>query len=135
MATEVYTTEEVTLQNGKTVTVRPLSIATLRKFNRKFDELGQVDKKLKEGLPEGEELDPRDVEDASIDVLVDLAAICLKGKGVDELLDDREALEEALDTPTIYKLIEVCAGIKLNDPELAAAAMQAMQAAEQSGQI
>jgi hypothetical protein len=31
-----------------------------------------------------------------------------------------------VDIPTVHKIIEVCAGIKLNDPELEAAARAAM---------
>jgi hypothetical protein len=39
-----------------------------------------------------------------------------------DLAGNREALEEALDVPTIWKIIEVCGGIKLGDPNLIAAA-------------
>jgi hypothetical protein len=39
-----------------------------------------------------------------------------------ELAADKEALEEALDVPTIWKIMEICGGIKLGDPNLMAAA-------------
>lgn len=114
MATTVYTVEEVTLQNGTTYLFKPFNIKLLRKFMAKFNALE---------TPEN--------EDEGIDQMLDLAAICVEQ--VDkELAEDRDALEEALDNPTIYKLIEICAGIKLNDPNLIAAAAQAM--ADQVGQ-
>ena len=70
-------------------------------------------------------LETVNTEDESIDQMLSLAEICIEQ--VDkELAADREKLEEVLDNPTIYKLIEICAGIKLNDPNLLAAAAQAM---------
>jgi hypothetical protein len=38
-------------------------------------------------------------------------------------LADKEKLEDVVDLPTIYKVIEVAAGIKLNDPNALAAAL------------
>lgn len=115
MATTVYTVEEITLQNGETYEFRPLNLKLLRKFMAKFTNL-----------------EPVESEDESIDQMLELAQICLES--VDkELAADQDALEEALDNPTIYKIIEVCAGIKLNDPNLLAAAAQAM-AAQEAGQ-
>jgi hypothetical protein len=36
-----------------------------------------------------------------------------------ELADDyREHLEEILDMPTVYEVLDVCGGLKLNDPKL-----------------
>lgn len=109
MATTVYTVEDIELQNGKTYGFRPLNIKSLRQFMNVFTNL-----------------EPTETEDESIDQMIDLAAICIRT--VDkELAEDRDALEEALDNPTIYKIIEVCAGIKLNDPNLIAAALTQME--------
>jgi hypothetical protein len=36
---------------------------------------------------------------------------------------DKAKLEEIIDLPTVYKVIEVAAGIKLNDPNALAAAL------------
>jgi hypothetical protein len=38
-------------------------------------------------------------------------------------LADKAKLEEVIDLPTIYKIIEVASGIKLNDPNALAAAL------------
>lgn len=115
MATTVYTVESIELQNGKTYEFRPLNLKLLRKFMNKFTNL-----------------EPVETEDESIDQMLDLASICMES--VDkELAEDKDALEEALDNPTIYKIIEICAQIKLNDPNLIAAAAQAM-AAQGAGQ-
>jgi hypothetical protein len=35
----------------------------------------------------------------------------------------KEKLEEVIDLPTVYKIIEVASGIKLNDPNALAAAL------------
>jgi hypothetical protein len=108
LATTVYTVEEITLQNGETYEFKPLNIKLQRKFMKLWNELESVEN-----------------EDQGLDQLLDLSQICLEGPAP-ELAGDRDALEEALDQPTIYKIIEVCAGIKLNDPNLIAAAAQAM---------
>lgn len=56
-----------------------------------------------------------------MDRLVDAASICLENK-IPEVCADRDKLEDILDMPTIYKVIEICGGIKLDDPNLLAAA-------------
>jgi hypothetical protein len=101
MAKTVYTTEEIELQNGAVVTLRPLNIKGTRVFNEKFKEFS---------APEfqGETGD----ETKAIEILVDLAAICLK-RDLPELVADQDALEEALDIATIYKILEVCGGLDL----------------------
>lgn len=107
MATTVYSVENIELQNGAPVVLKPLNIKKLRLFNEKMKDFNRA--------PDQEPLS----EDEALDVLIDLCAICLSGQ-VDT--GDRDALEEALDIDTIYKVIEVCGGIKLNDPNLIAMA-------------
>jgi len=114
LATTVYTVEDIELQNGKTYSFKPLNLKLLRKFMDKFTNLPPVE-----------------TEDESIDQMLELAKICVES--VDkELAADTDALEEALDNPTIYKIIEICAQIKLNDPNLIAAAAQAMMNQDQA---
>ncbi len=113
MAKTVYTVEEVELQDGTIVELRPLNIKNLRLFQDKFKEMQSV---------EGETLS----DDDALSKLVDLVAICLKSK-LPELVADRDALEEALDIETMYVVIEKCGGIKLNDPNLVAAALAATE--------
>ena len=68
-------------------------------------------------------------EDDTLDVLVDLARTCLQG--INAEVGDSEELDDLLDLQTCYKVIEVCGGVKLNDPNLIAAAMDM---AQQNGQ-
>lgn len=117
MATTVYTTEEITLQDGKSVTLKPLNIKGLRKFMAKMQEFGEV----------------KD-EDQGLDILLDAAAICLM-KERPELYDKHkndgkggysEEAEDAFDMPTVYRILDICGGVKLNDPNLIAAATEAL---------
>lgn len=104
--TEIYTVPTVVLQDGTKVELRPLSIKFLKKFMAEINKFGEV-KEEAEG----------------IEILIDCAGICLEKKYPD-LVGNREKLEDALDMPTVYKIIEVCGGIKLDDPNLIAAAME-----------
>lgn len=116
MATTVYTTEEITLQDGRGITLKPNVIKIQKKFMVALEGLGTPESQIE-----------------AYDQIIDLAQICLAG--VDkELADDRETMEDILDEPTLYKIIEVCGGIKLNDPNLLAAAAAAMAKQEMDGQ-
>ena len=109
MATTVYSVEELTLQNGSTVKLKPLSIKELRKFMLVLQ--GASDSTT---------------EDQTLNVLIDAVAVALE-KQLPELVADRDALEDALDVPTINRILEVCGGIKMDDPNLLAAAVLAGQ--------
>lgn len=121
MATTVYQTEDIILQDGTEITLKRLNIKNQRKFMNRF-----------------ENLEVTESNDEATDQMVELAKICLvgvlKGTKHEENSQDDEWLEEVLDEPTIYKIIEVCAGIKLNDPNLLAAAAAAMASQEAAGQ-
>ena len=65
-------------------------------------------------------------EDDTLNILIDACAIALE-KQLPELVANREALEDALDVPTMNRILEVCGGIKLDDPNLLAAAVLAGQ--------
>ncbi|AYB71081.1 tail assembly chaperone [Streptomyces phage Yaboi] len=112
MATSVYTTEEIVLQDGTEVTLKPLNIKNLRKFMKKWKGLSEI--KVEES---GD-------SDELVDFIIDAAQICLASLYPDYA--NKAKYEEAVDIPTVHKIIEVCAGIKLNDPELEAAARAAM---------
>jgi hypothetical protein len=105
LATTVYDVEEIKLQNGETVQLKPLSIKQLRKFMA-------VINKAQEATTENE----------SLGVLIDACAIALETQ-LPELAKDKDLLEEALDIPTINRILEVCGGIKLDDPNLMAAVL------------
>ena len=113
MATTVYTTEEVELQDGSVVTLKPLTIKNLRKFME-----------IMEGFESAES------EDEGLEVMLNASAVCLKAQRGDFWNEDEstytDAFEESVDMPTIYKILDVCGGIKLNDPNLLAAAQEAL---------
>ena len=100
MATKVYETKKVTLFNGKELELRPLKIAVLRDFMVRFDDLSEVS----------------DDSSKSLDVIIDCVQIAMR-QYAPELADDREALEDEVDLPTAYRIIEVGSGIKLDDDD------------------
>lgn len=108
MATTVYTIEEIVLQDGKEVTLKPLNIKNLRKFMKKFKELDN----LKE-------------DDQVVDFLIEVGQLCLSS--LYKEYEDSDKFEDAVDMPTVHKIIEICGGVKLNDPELMAAAAAVME--------
>lgn len=128
MATTVYTVEEVVLQSGREITLRPNSITVQRKFMKAFKEILNSAEDVK-----SDDYDPFDQE-RTFDQMVGLVAICLT-KIAPDLADpkNKEDLEDEMDEPTIYKIIEVCGGIKLNDPNLMAAATAAALSQEAAG--
>jgi hypothetical protein len=113
MATTVYTIEEVSLQDDSKVTLKPLNIKNLRKFMKIMDAFGEAK-----------------TEQESFEILLDASALCLKSARPEfwNDSDDKhsEDFEEVADMPTIYKILDVCGGIKLNDPNLLAAATEVL---------
>lgn len=98
MATQVYETSEITLLNGETISMRPLKISLLRKFMKKFDAISDV----------------ATDNDASMDVLIECVQIAME-QYKPELATDKEALEDILDLPSVYRVIEAASGIKFDD--------------------
>ena len=68
-----------------------------------------------------------EVEDemASIDILLQACAIAIE-KSNPKLAADSEQLEDALDVPTMYRIMEIAGGVKMNDPNLRAAGLPGM---------
>lgn len=119
MATTVYTTEEITLQDGTVVTLKPLNLKGVRVFQAQLKVYNEYLSELveKNGVPD---------EDKTLDMFKEMTKTCLK-REAPELVDNDDAFEEALDVDTIFRVLEVCAGIKLNDPNLQAAALMSLQ--------
>ena len=107
MATSVYDIVEIELIDGTKVSMRPLKISLLRDFMKEFQKISD------------EEIAEDNVK--SMDLLLDCAVIAMKQYNTD--LATKEKLEDIIDLPTVYKIIEVAAGIKLNDPNALAAAL------------
>jgi hypothetical protein len=130
MATAVTDAVEILLQDGTEVVVRPLPIVQLRRFMQAWREMQDL-----KGKDEAEK------EEDSFRVFVNCAGIALenqfkalekftetKGKLKDPLSKEyRDYLESVLDMDTIFKVLEVGGGLKLNDPNLLAAVAAANQ--------
>lgn len=107
MATSVYEVVEVELLDGSSLTLKPLKIKLLRDFMKEFQKI--ADEKIAEDNLK------------SMDLLLNCAVIAMKQYNPE--LAEKEILSEVIDMPTVYKVIEVAAGIKLNDPNVLAAAL------------
>lgn len=107
MATSVYEVVEVELMDGSKISMRPLKISLLRDFMKEFQKIGD------------EEIAEDNIK--SMDLLLDCAVIAMKQYNPE--LASKEQMEEVIDLPTVYKIIEVASGIKLNDPNALAAAL------------
>lgn len=127
MAKPVYNTEAISLQDGTDVTLRPLPIGPLRKFMKAWREFENLTN-----------------EDEAYDIYINCCGIALsrvediknkfeKPLSADDTLseDYREYLEDVLDMDTIFKILDVCGGLKLNDPNFLAEAEKI--AREQAG--
>jgi len=91
------TEEQVTLIDGTVLNVRPLKISLLRDFMQKFEGIAKV----------------ADDNAKSMDLLIECVQIAMK-QYKPELADDRAALEENLDLPTVYKIVEEASGINMS---------------------
>ncbi len=124
MADAVYETREIKLQDGREVALRPLPIGRLRRFMAAWEKFNDVEK-----------------EDEVLDIYINCCGISLESqlsdnfeatRDSDKVLTDeyREYLEDVLDISTIYEILDVCGGIKLNDPKVLEAAQRvALEAA------
>jgi hypothetical protein len=86
--------------------LKPLNLALLRKFMSKIKEWSEID----------------DDADKSFDVLMQAGSICF-AKIRPEFYDKAgqtytENFEEVMDLQTLYKALDVCGGVKLDDPKL-----------------
>jgi hypothetical protein len=95
MPTKIYDIEELELIDGTIVEMSPLKIKYLRQFMDKFDE-------IKDAFTDEE----------SIIVLVECARIAMKQ--FYPVLKTKEDIEENIDLPAIYRIIDICAGVKIN---------------------
>lgn len=121
MATTVYEVQELVLDDGTTVTCKPANIKVMRKGNELLAKLGESED-----------------NDDGINRLLDIVCLCTKRERpefeIDELDDEGEKtgrrvtnyelMEELFDMETVFKVIELDLGVKLNDPKLLEAAAQ-----------
>lgn len=98
MATSVYEVTEIELIDGTKISMRPLKISLLREFMKKFEGIAKV----------------AENNDKSMDVLIDCVQIAMK-QYKPELAEDRTALEDNLDLPSVYKVLEAASGMKFDE--------------------
>lgn len=106
-ATTVYETVDIVLQNNDEVTIRPLDLKRLRRVMKVIEEMNSDT--AKEGVGEN--------DGDNLSFLIAATKICLE-KQLPDLVKDEEAFDEALDLPTIWKVLEVGAGITMGNPNL-----------------
>ncbi len=97
MATTVYEADQVTLIDGTKITVRPLKISLLRPFMKKFEGVAKV----------------AEDNEKSMTLLVECVQIAME-QYKPELAGDIQKLEDLLDLPTVYKIVEAASGINLS---------------------
>lgn len=120
MATTVYEVQDIQLQDGTEVKIKPLDLKRLRRVMKMWDLVTNPAPEAKDGDSESEPKEKEVVEgvtsDSSIlDFLAAASKVCLE-KEAPELVKDDDKFEEALDLPTMWKLMNVCAGITMADP-------------------
>lgn len=98
MATIVNEEKIITLIDGTEIAVRPLKISLLRQFNDEFAKITDV----------------AEDNDKSMDVLMSCVQIAMK-QYKPEIAEDPKVLEDNLDLPTVYRIIEEASGIKMTD--------------------
>jgi inhibitor of KinA sporulation pathway (predicted exonuclease) len=90
--------KELTLIDGTKIKVRPLKISLLRPFMKKFEGIANV----------------ANDNDKSMNLLMECVQIAMKQYNP-ELADDVKALEDNIDLPTVYKIVEEASGVKLGE--------------------
>lgn len=97
MATKTYEAEKIVLIDGTEISVRPLKISLLRPFMKKFEAISDVSAD----------------NEKSMDILLECVQIAMQ-QYKPELANDLEKLEDLLDLPTVYKIVEAAGGNSLN---------------------
>jgi hypothetical protein len=98
MASKVYETDTITLVDGVRLYITPLKIIFLRQFMEKFD--------LVKSAKTSEE---------SMTILAECATIAMQQYYPS--IDTVEKLEDSIDVATMYKILDVAGGIKMNQKE------------------
>jgi hypothetical protein len=97
MATNVYQSKNIKLINGEELEIIPLKIKYLRKFMEAFEDV----KKSKS-------------DDEAVEYLVECVRISMK-QFYPEISKNKSDIEDNFDMPTIYTILDISAGIKINE--------------------
>jgi nitrate reductase NapAB chaperone NapD len=95
MALTITQEKEIALLDGTVIKVRPLKISLLKKFMETFDEISEV------------------AEDNNKSMTVLMNCVVLAMQQFEPELAELEKLEEVLDLPTVYAIINEASGIDL----------------------
>jgi|SRR6056300_419175 hypothetical protein len=98
MATKIYDVATVELIDGTPIEIKPLKIKYLREFMEVFDLI-----KLAVN------------DDQAIRLLAECTRVTMRQ--FYPSIQTIEQLEDSVDLPTIYKILDVAAGIKIDDPD------------------
>lgn len=98
MATKIYESATIELVDGTELYITPLKVKFLREFMDKFEEIHST----------------KD-DDEALMVLSECARIAMKQYCPS--IKTLEDLEDSVDLPTVYKILEIAAGIKINKDE------------------
>ncbi len=96
MATNVNEQKIVKLIDGTEIPVRPLKVSLLRAFMKKFEGIADI----------------ADNNDKSMTLLMECVQIAMK-QYKPELAEDLKKLEENIDLPTVYQIVEEASGINM----------------------
>ena len=96
MATKIYDTKKISLVDDRMIVAAPLKIKYLREFLDTFETIREAK-----------------TDDESISILAHCALIAMQQYCPS--IKTIEDLEDSLDLPTIYDVIDVAAGIKINE--------------------
>lgn len=96
MTTTINEAKTVKLLDGTEIELRPLKISLLRPFMEKFEKISEV----------------AEDNDKSITALLECVQIALK-QFKPELAEDIKALEDKIDLPTVYAIVEEASGYVL----------------------
>lgn len=97
MATEIYSKDNIFLIDGTELEIIPLKIYYLREFMMIFDGIKTASN-----------------DDEAIDILTECVRICMK-QYYPELSSSKDLIEDNVDLPTIYKIVDIAAGIKIKE--------------------
>lgn len=98
MPTKIYNIDEVELVDGTVIEISPLKIKYMRQFMDVFDTIKTAK-----------------TDEESIAILSECVRIAMKQYYPSiKTIDD---LEDSVDLPTIYRIIDVCAGVKIKNSE------------------
>lgn len=99
--TTVNEEKTVVLIDGTEIKVRPLKISLLRPFMKKFEGVAAV----------------AEDNEKSMNILMECIQIAMQ-QYKPELAEDLKALEDNMDLPTVYQIIEEASGVRLADAAL-----------------